>query len=80
VARAWHYREEALRATTLSDQIGTRYHLTVEMLPHREWEWLVWRTGDSGGAIRHGVAQTADAAMAAAEGAVGDLVNGELFR
>ena len=76
MSHAWPHREEALLATTLSDQTGRRYHLTVEILPHLEWEWVVWRAGDADQAVQHGVAPSVDAAMAAAEGAAGGLTNG----
>ena len=75
MVRAWDYREAVLRATTLSDRNETRYHLTVEAMSHLgEWEWVVWRGGDLDPVVRHGIAQTANAAMAAAEGAAEDLM------
>jgi hypothetical protein len=65
-------------ATTVFDSNGTRYNLTVDALPNLgKWEWLVWRAIDSDRAPGHGVAQTADSAMSAAESLVADMIEGE---
>ena len=66
----WHNVDGTLFATAASRHRGTRYHLLAERLPGDGWDWTAWRAGDSPGNAQHGCAPTAEAAMAAARGAV----------
>jgi hypothetical protein len=67
----WSGYGDPLLSTTLSNQRGRRYHLTVEILAPDKWEWLAWRAADfTGQAVRRGVATSPRTAMLAAENAV----------
>ena len=68
MAHVWRHREGSLLATTMTGRYGSRFHLNAEMIPNGDWDWIVWRAGDSYG-VRYGVARSAKAAMAAAEAA-----------
>ena len=54
---------------------GARYHLIVERVPGRDWDWVIWRAGLSPTA-RYGHAASAKACMAAAESATEKVVCG----
>ena len=73
VRNMWAHQDARFQATTLAGQSGTRYNLTVEMLPGGKWDWVVWPAGAMTKIVRTGVAITADRAAAHAENAVGDL-------
>jgi hypothetical protein len=77
MAHKWRHMDGALRATTLFNRLGSRYHLAVEILPDRDWDWLVWRAGDADRSIRYGVAASAESAMAHAEAAAARLLADE---
>jgi hypothetical protein len=66
----WYNVDGTLFATVASRRGGGRYHLLAERLPGDGWDWTAWRTGASPGDARHGCAPSAEAAMAAAGGAV----------
>jgi hypothetical protein len=58
-------------STTLSNQSGRRYHLTVERLVANKWEWLAWNATDAPGQlVQRGVTSSPGTAMVAAEDAV----------
>ena len=62
---------DSLLSTTLSNQSGRCYHLTVERLAPKKWEWLAWRADDAmGQVVQRGVTSSSDTAMVAAEDAV----------
>ena len=64
----WYGYGDPLLSTTLSNQTGRRYHMTVERLAHDKWEWLAWRAADAmGQTVR---TPSSDTAMVAAEDAV----------
>ena len=66
----WTGDGNPLLSTTLSNQSGRCYHLTVERLAPNAWEWLAWRVGDAPGqGVRHGVTLSPGTAMLAAEDA-----------
>jgi hypothetical protein len=52
---------------------GARYHLTVERLPERDWEWVAWRADATQPAVRSGVAGCSEDAVADAETALENL-------
>jgi len=59
-----------LLSTTLWNQTGSRYHMTVERLARNKWEWLAWREADAvGQVVQRGVTSSSDTAMVAAEDA-----------
>ncbi len=61
---------DSLLSTTLSNQTGRRYHVTVERLAQDKWEWLAWRAADAmGQTVQRGVTPSSDTAMVAAEDA-----------
>ena len=43
----WTGDGDPLLSTTLSNQSGRCYHLTVERLAANTWEWLAWRAADA---------------------------------
>jgi hypothetical protein len=63
-------RDDTLFATVSSRYGRMRYHLLAERLPGGGWDWTTWRAGDSPDTAQHGRAPSAEAAMAAAGGAV----------
>ena len=76
MAHVWRHREGSLLATTMTGRNGSRFHLNVEIIPNGDWDWIVWRAGDSYD-VRYGVARSTEAAMAAAEAAAGRLAETE---
>jgi hypothetical protein len=67
----WSGGGDPLLSTTLSNQTGRRYHMTVERLAPNTWEWLAWREADAmGQVVQRGVTSSSDTAMVAAEDAV----------
>jgi hypothetical protein len=67
----WSIGNDPLLSTTLWNQTGRRYHMTVERLAPNKWEWLAWREAAAMGQIvQHGVTSSSDTAMVAAEDAV----------
>jgi hypothetical protein len=67
----WTGDGDPLLSTTLSNQSGRCYHLTVEKLAPNMWEWLAWRGADAPEqVIRRGVTLSPGTAMLAAEDAV----------
>ncbi len=67
----WSIGNDTLLSTTLGNQTGRRYHMTVERLAPNNWEWLAWREADAmGQVVQHGVTSSSDTAMVAAEDAV----------
>ena len=67
----WSGDGDPLLSTTLSNQSGRRYHMTVERLAHTKWEWLAWREANAmGQVVQRGVTSSSDTAMVAAEEAV----------
>ena len=65
---------DSLLSTTLSNQSGRRYHLTVEKLAPNKWEWLAWHAADAPGQlVQRGVTTSPGTAMVAAEDAVAIL-------
>jgi len=69
----WTHTDDLFRATTISGPNGGYYHLTVEMLPNRDWEWVAWRAGAPGEEARGGVAESWEDAAATAERAATGL-------
>ena len=66
----WSGGGDPLLSTTLSNQTGRRYHMTVERLAPNTWEWLAWREADAMGQIvQRGITSSSDTAMVAAEDA-----------
>ena len=66
----WSGGGDPLLSTTLSNQTGRRYHMTVERLAPNTWEWLAWREADAmGQVVQRGVTSSSDTAMVAAEDA-----------
>ena len=66
----WSGGGDPLLSTTLLNQSGRRYHLTVERLSRNRWEWLAWLAADARRqAVRRGVSSSSDTAIAAAENA-----------
>jgi hypothetical protein len=51
-----------------------KYNLSVERLPTRGWDWVVWRAGHCR-TSRHGYTTSAKRGMATAESAVAGPVN-----
>jgi hypothetical protein len=67
----WSGDGDPLLSTTLSNQSGRRYHLTVEKLAPNKWEWLAWHAADAPGQlVQRGVTKSPGTAMVAAEDAV----------
>ena len=67
----WSGGGDPLLSTTLSNQSGRCYHLTVERLARNKWEWLAWHVADAPGQlVKRGVTSSPGAAMLAAEDAV----------
>jgi hypothetical protein len=66
----WERNGDAFYATdeTLSGEVCFR--LIVEMRPDETWDWAAWRDGGRVELARHGVIETAQAAIQAAELAV----------
>lgn len=70
----WTGDGDPLLSTTLSNQSGRCYHLTVERLAANTWEWLAWRVANAPGQhIQRGVTFSPGTAMSAAEDAVVEL-------
>ncbi len=70
----WSIDNDPLLSTTLWNQTGRRYHMTVERLAPDEWEWLAWREADAmGQVVQRGVTSSSDTAIVAAEDAVVSL-------
>ena len=70
----WSGDGDPLLSTTLSNQSGRRYHMTVEKLAPNKWEWLAWRVADAPRqVVRCGVTSSPGTAMIAAEDAVATL-------
>ncbi len=66
----WSGDGDPLLSTTLSNQGGRLYHLTVERLAPNEWEWLAWHVANAPGQlVKRGVAASPGTAMVAAEDA-----------
>jgi hypothetical protein len=66
----WPIGDDPLLTTTLWNQTGRRYHMTVERLAYNKWEWLAWREADAmGQVVQRGVASSSGTAMVAAEDA-----------
>jgi len=66
----WSGGGDPLLSTTLSNQSGRRYHLTVERLSPNRWEWLARRAVDATGqVVRRGVTSSPGTAIVAAENA-----------
>ena len=66
----WPIGDDPLLSTTLWNQTGRRYHMTVERLAHNKWEWLAWREADAmGQVVQRGVTSSSGTAMVAAEDA-----------
>ena len=66
----WSTGNDPLLSTTLWNQTGSRYHMTVERLAPNRWEWLAWREADAMGQIvQRGVTSSSDTAIVAAEDA-----------
>ena len=61
-----------LYTTTAYGADGMNYNLSVEKLPTRGWDWVVWHAGGHSTTIRHGYTTSAKHGMAAAENAVTD--------
>jgi hypothetical protein len=70
----WTGDGDPLLSTTLSNQSGGCYHLTVERLAANTWEWLAWRVADAPEQhIQRGVTFSPGTAMSAAEDAVVEM-------
>ena len=77
----WSGYGDPLLSTTLSNQNGRRYHLTVERLGPNAWEWLAWPVADAPGQlVRRGVTSSPGTAMVAAEDAAVTLEMASLDR
>jgi hypothetical protein len=61
---------DAYFATVENATGGVRYRLVVERM-NGSWDWMVWNPGYPAVSARHGVAETVQDAMKAAEQAVG---------
>lgn len=62
----------AAYTATAYDPDGMEYNLSVEKLPTRGWDWVVWRAGGHSMTSRYGYTTSAKRGMAAAEDAVTD--------
>jgi hypothetical protein len=69
----WTHKDERFLASTIIGRDGIRYHMTVERLPARDWEWVAWRGDPAQQAVRRGVAQSSDVAASRATAARGRL-------
>jgi hypothetical protein len=65
----WERDGDAFYGTTRTLDGGTLFHLIAEQVNHH-WDWSVWRPDQPPEMARHGVADTAQEAMQAAEEAV----------
>ncbi len=66
----WNHPDAGTYTSTAYSRDGLRYHMRVERLPGRVWDWTIWLAGGSEVAIRHGYTQAAKGGMVAAEDAV----------
>ena len=66
----WNHLGAGTYTSTAYSRDGLRYHMRVERLPGRGWDWTIWLAGGSEAAIRHGSTGAAKRGMAAAEDAV----------
>ena len=71
----WKKVGKGLYTTTAFGREGISYHLNVERLPSRGWDWTIWRAGGSGATTRYGYTTSAKSAMAAAEDAAAEKVS-----
>jgi len=76
----WRKSHDSLFASIASNETSVRYHLIVERLPRKLWDWAVWRSGDTAETARHGRASSSDGAMAAAEAMAGEMRDIEAAR
>jgi hypothetical protein len=68
-----NHPDETFMAATIVGSSGTLYHMTVEKMPRRGWDWVVWPSGASGQLVLAGLARSARAAAEEAEAALSDL-------
>jgi hypothetical protein len=66
----WNHNGQGVYTSRAYSLDGLCYHLRVESLPGRGWDWTIWLAGGSEAAVRHGYAEAAKRGMAAAEDAV----------
>ena len=66
----WNHLGAGAYTSTAYSRDGLCYHMRVERLPGRGWDWTIWLAGGSEAAIRHGYTEAAKRGMAAAENAV----------
>jgi hypothetical protein len=70
----WTHRDAKFLATTMEGPSGRRYHLTIEWLPKRGWEWVTWRASTMQElTVQSGVARLPRDAVMRAETALQDL-------
>jgi hypothetical protein len=69
----WTHRDAKFLATTIDGPSGRRYHLTIECLPKRGWEWVTWRANAMQLAVQSGVARSPKDAVVRAETALRNL-------
>lgn len=72
----WIKAGTGLFSSAVSGSDGARYHLIVERVPGRDWDWAIWPAGRSEPTARYGHAASAKAGMAAAENATAKVVCG----
>jgi hypothetical protein len=65
----WSGDGDPLLSTTVSNQSGRCYHLTVERLAPNTWEWLAWQADAPRQLVQRGVTSSPGTAMVAAEDA-----------
>jgi hypothetical protein len=65
----WERSGSAFHATVEDASGRVLYRLIVEELPNGTWDWAVWRSGAQSFLGRHGVTDTIQEAIQAAEAA-----------
>jgi hypothetical protein len=66
MAVVWERNEQGYHATLRGPSNEVRFHLTVEKF-NDCWDWAMWRPGQDQQTATHGLADTAQEAMQAAE-------------
>lgn len=72
----WEKPERGVFIATVRDRAGDRYHLRVEKLPCRGWDWLIWRVGGMGTILSYGCALSAKVGMRIAERVFSEMLGG----
>lgn len=70
----WEKPERSVFAARVRDRAGDRYHLRVEKLPRRGWDWLIWRVGGMGTIVSYGRAMSARVGMRTAEEVISEML------